>query len=201
MTEAEKRPGAGNGAQAPDRGAAPMEKAPAARPPAPEEAKSAAGKTRGNGEGEPERALSMKEAKDILAEKHKAHVDADDALLMEVTLHQAFFGAYEKMLDHHRQAVRTVMEGATASAVKDIRQIVEELRSGTLESSLRSTLDGLAAEARQYEGHKAEMREWGGRLVFRQKLLAWLMLAINLLACLVWVASLYALKDTLQALP
>ncbi len=89
MTEAEKRPGAGNGAQAPDRGAAPMEKAPAARPPAPEEAKSAAGKTRGNGEGEPERALGMKEAKDILAEKHKAHVDADDPLAAQFDLEEA----------------------------------------------------------------------------------------------------------------
>lgn len=160
-----------------------MEKAPPAQAPA--------GETGGNGGDGPQGVFGIKEAV----------VSKNDPLMMLVTLHQGFLADYEKVLGHHKQAVTAVMEQATGSAVQDIRGAVGELRNKTLESSLRNTLAGISEEVGQYKEHKAEMREWGGRLVFRQKLLAWLMLAICLAACLTWVASLYALRETLQALP
>ena len=188
MTAQENKPVSGNGAQAPD-------------PAAPSTEKASVGATRDNDGDKSPRALSMEDAKNILVKMHEFHVDKDEALLMEVTLHQAFFDAYERMLDHHRQAVRTVMENTVGSGVKDILGMVEKLRSGTLKDSL----EGFAEQVRQYKQLKTDMDNWGKRLLFRQGLLTGLVLIISLGTCLALIALLYAIKnalvETLQALP
>ena len=84
MTTTEKMPGGGNGAQAPDRAAPSMEKAPDA-------------KAGGNGDGGPPDVLSIEDARKTLVEKYKEKaISENDPLLMLVTLHQSIMEDYEE---------------------------------------------------------------------------------------------------------
>ena len=144
MTAPEEKPGGETAGK--DGAAPPVEKA---------QAMETAGKTGGNGEAAPPPAgLTLADAKELLLRKHKAHVDDDDALLMEVTLHEAFLGDYERMLEHHRKAVRTVMEESAKSTVETIRKAAEGLRSETLESSVRDKMAQVGEYAARCEKAK-----------------------------------------------
>ncbi len=48
-------------------------------------------------------ALSLEQAKALLAEKHNTTLEVDDPLLLLVTLHQAFLGDYELILSRRDQ--------------------------------------------------------------------------------------------------
>ena len=189
MTAQENKPVSGNGAQAPDPAAPSMEKAPDA-------------KAGGNGEGRPPSGLSIEVARKLLAEKYEEKVvSKKDPMMMLVTLHQAFLEDYAAVLDHHRQAVRTVMENTVGSGVKDILGAVEKLRSLTLKDSV----EGFAEQVQMYEQLKTDMDNWGKGLLFKQGLLTGLVLITSLGTFLALIALLYAIKnalvETLQALP
>ena len=78
----------------------------------------------------------------MLVEEYKEKaISENDPLLMLVNVHQSIMEDYGKMLGHHKQAVRTVMEKVVGSRVKAIRETVEELRTKTLEGSLKDFVE------------------------------------------------------------
>lgn len=60
----------------------------------------------------PPPALDFDAARALIAERHGTGLDADDPILMTVTLHGAFMGDYERMLARHNAAITTVMGSA-----------------------------------------------------------------------------------------
>lgn len=68
-------------------------------------------------------ALNMDAARRLISERHGTGLDADDPLLMMVTLHEGFVGDYEAMLIRHNQAITTVIgsaiSGLTEKALAD----------------------------------------------------------------------------------
>ena len=123
-------------------------------------------------EAPPPAAMSLQEARQLLAERHGAVVDDDDPVLMLVSLHESFVADLDRLLARHAAATAQVMSETgrvTAAAVGDALAV---LREEALEGALRNTLARIAEETRQSEGLLAAFRAAGRRLVLVLGLLA-----------------------------
>ncbi len=74
--------------------------------------------------------FSIEAARKLIMERHSSGLDADDPLLMMVTLHEGFMGDYEAMLTRHNQAITTVIGSA-------ISGLTEKALSDHLENQVR----------------------------------------------------------------
>ena len=74
--------------------------------------------------------LSIDAARKLISERHGRGMDADEPLMILVTLHGAFVKDYEKMLSHHTQAITTVISSA-------ISGITDKALAEHLENQLR----------------------------------------------------------------
>lgn len=96
-------------------------------------------------------ALSVEEARKLLAERHGTVVDEGDPVLMLVTLHQGFLADYERLLSRHSAALESVL-GRTGDVVSgSVRESLSVLRDEALEGSLRAVLAKVAEESRSSE--------------------------------------------------
>lgn len=57
-------------------------------------------------------ALDLDAARALISERHGSGLDADDPLLMLVTLHGAFIDDYERLLGRHNAAITSVISAA-----------------------------------------------------------------------------------------
>lgn len=111
----------------------------------------------GGGDADPESApaapvaLSVEEARKLLAERHGTVVGDDDPLLMLVTLHQGFLADYERLLARHSAALESLL-GQTGDTVSgSVRESLSVLRDEALAGALRNILAKVTEEPRSSE--------------------------------------------------
>ncbi len=71
--------------------------------------------------------LTLEDVRALLARQHNTVVGADDPVLMLVTLHNAFLGEYEKVLDRHNKAITALLVEKTDAYVSGVLHATEGL--------------------------------------------------------------------------
>lgn len=71
--------------------------------------------------------MRLEDAKALLARVHDTNVDADDPVLMLVTLHNAFLQDYETLLARHHHAMTSLLAAKGEAYLADVRQASDVL--------------------------------------------------------------------------
>lgn len=77
--------------------------------------------------------LSLEDVKALLAMKHKMIIDADDPVLMMVTLHNAFLAEEQKLFSKHEKALKALMNAETSRHLTAIDGLTEKVTAITAE--------------------------------------------------------------------
>ena len=129
-------------------------------------------------------ALSIAEAKALLAARHSVAVGDDDPVLMLVTLHEGFVSDHERLLERHRKALEAVMASATAAMTEAMGESLSAVADEVVSGVLPAALARAGEEARQSEAAIARFRAGARRLTVTLTLLnglSWLALGAAVL--------------------
>ena len=130
----------------------------------------------GSSEAPQPAAMSIAEARALIAERHNLAVDENDPILAVVTLHQGFLSDYERLLDRHEKTMTAVLAAESETSVAALQETIAALKDQPLET----TFQKIAAEVRLAEGVLTEVKKAGRRMVVglaALSLVTWLALA------------------------
>lgn len=106
-------------------------------------------------------AMSLDDARALLAREHQTTIGADDPILMSVTLHQAFCADLDKLLARHGTRVSEILAATGNSYAEAVEQTLESLKDKTVRASLEQSFALISELTKVTETLKRRMRRYG----------------------------------------